>query len=1429
MIRHLRDIVKFRGDKLFHGAVNIGWFGTDESRTKAAARAFVFHGPTYHGVSQTDVGTAHGHHLQDTASFTRSLVRRCYGIEDQPFTLAIAGYGTGKSHMALTLSALLSCPTGDTAKAILAGIEAADHTIGSEIRTVLREARQPCLVVALNGMQSFDLTTEVTQQIMRQVKAAGLEIKPLDELRPRFSQAASLIRMARTNRDLVKEIVTACDVEKIDAVLARLEQQDELAYSKVHTVFLARGMPITALGGESVRDVIDVAVREYCGDGKLYRSLLILFDEFGRYTEFATVRSQIAGSGALQDLFEGIQANTNAVCFAGFIQFELNTYVQRVAPEHRNEILRYVTRYQAANRVYLSINLETLIANLLEKKSPRDLDRWFDDSRARQDSIAINKKIARWYPQSRNHRLWCDQDQFHSVIRKGCWPLSAYSTWFLFHLAAAGKHLQERSAIALLGDTFDRFKDAAVEDGGTWCLAPVDFWSDALQQELITSEEGGQQGSITHVYASVDARHGAQLADNLKRLLRAVVLASKMGLKVSDKDEAIEALSELGGLDPSIAKKGVSLLHKEYNVLEWDDVFKEFDILSDAVPRTQFLSFVSQRVASTYDEPGKAALFASKASRWCDLLGDLECDFAEENEITTREWRYQGVTSSLEVLPMQVKLAYDRWACAIGVDDPRGTIIYCYVEPSRELEAVVADTGKLLRSAAIEAGTAALPILVVLLSDEEGILGQALAELAVLDESMSEEDRVRFGNLTAAHKEKMLQVVRSQVESMIKKRFYITGFKEKIEAHRLSHAGTDLFARIYKNPVTFPFDGFSTARGNAADSCQELTAELLLGRLDYDAVMGKPVRIKNRAITVLKDAWGIFAQNGNVRSRPSQPIIRSLTEKWDDLLVSGDRRLPLGTVLRQLCAPPYGANAASAGLFLGVFVAPRQEKMNVVRSGQAYAVSQWVQDGIFRGKFIDIQGMHDVDLVLLGEGSSEWDVLLDEWEQAENYSAKCACLKRADELKARVPVPPTLRYREIHLEELSRVALKAIVDFENQQKDAVGKIESGIERNDVGSIAWGGGALTDLITRIESEKPLWTEHQIKELRPDCERARQGIVQCFSEWLARQAPRDGTPDATGDFKHKMLRLIGPNLKKLGFDELCQELEARTFQIIKNVEMAADARQLIRDVRSWITAHGDAARIGRVAEIRALQGVGKEYTSKMKAISEQVRMPDVAEVRSQLSDTMAKMQDAEAAIVKRASKLWQTKLQSEDDLANLPAEVESLTTSFENCDADLQDLSLMRHALRMYQNSYHQLENERLTWREFEILAGKCQSALQEALGDKELPWPPAETINGLVAAITKRRYDASKAWIDALEAESAKVAGMSASDANHLHLRATNAPAVITEVHAKRLKKVVKDIESRLDNLKIEWLVEKYKELPVQLRKKFLQIIRGVDD
>jgi hypothetical protein len=683
---------------------------------------------------------------------------------------------------------------------------------------------------------------------------------------------------------------------------------------------------------------------------------------------------------------------------------------------------------------------------------------------------------------------------------------------------------------------------------------------------------------------------------------------------------------------------------------------------------------------------------------------------------------------------------------------------------------------------------------------------------------------VRFGNLIGAHEEKMRQVIRSHTEAMIRQRRYVTCLGGELEAQRLDRAGTELFAGIYKNPIPFPFDGFSTAKGDAADTCQELTAGLLLGKLDYDALIAKPAKAKNRGITVLKDTWGVFSKNGNVLRRPSCPVVRTITEKWDEALAAGEKRLPLALALQQLCKPPYGANVASAGMVLGVFVAPRSDGLIVVRDGQQIALSQWLQDGALKGRFIDVRAQANIDLVLLGEESSEWETLLDEWEQAESHSARSKCLRRSNELKVRIPVPPTLNYRVIHLHEQGVAAIGAIAKMDKDQNDAICKLEWGCERKDIGALCWGAAVLCNMRNRMIAAKPLWTDHEIASLEPHIERARQAIIQDFPEWLARQAPSGDSPGHVGDFKHKMLHLVGGNLKTLGLESEHVELETRTGLAVANAESAAEARQLVRDVRSWLQAHADSRRIARVAEIRGLLEVGKEYSAKLQGMAERIQLLEVGEVRSSLAQFLVDLRGSETAIVGRGMKIWRAKVRSEEDLVELLDEVEAVTAAFENCPNDLKDLHLMRRALRMYQQDYHQLSDERLTWGEFDLLAARLKEEARTIFQDGDLPWPTDETIDSFVETVSKQRKERSDAWIEQLGTEVEAIGTMSTADANRLHERASSPPALLSDPHAKRLARFMKQVEARLDTLAVEWLVEKFRELSEPSRKSFLQII-----
>jgi hypothetical protein len=316
---------------------------------------------------------------------------------------------------------------------------------------------------------------------------------------------------------------------------------------------------------------------------------------------------------------------------------------------------------------------------------------------------------------------------------------------------------------------------------------------------------------------------------------------------------------------------------------------------------------------------------------------------------------------------------------------------------------------------------------------------------------------------------------------------------------------------------------------------------------------------------------------------------------------------------------------------------------------------------------------------------------------------------------------------------------------------------------------------------------------------------------------------------GDFKHKMLYTIGGNLKKLGLEAQVEELEKHTLQVIRKAETMAEAHQLIRDVKSWLTTHGDAVRIVRVAEIRGLREVGNDFSRKLQGMAGRIQVPEIVETRTQLSGFLAKLKDTETQTLKRASDLWQTKIRTEADMDHILGEVESLVGAFENLPKDLEDLQLMRRALRLYQKDYTRLSDENLNWAEFETLVEEIRKEWATAFGDEEPPWPPDDTMDGFVQDISKRRKEVSTTWIDSMEAQVEGIPSMPADEANRFHSRVSKPPPVVTEAHLKRAAIIARKVEVRLEALSVEWLLEKFKELPPKAKKDFLQRAQRLGD
>ena len=1062
------------------------------------------------------------------------------------------------------------------------------------------------------------------------------------------------------------------------------------------------------------------------------------------------------------------------------------------------------------------------MAHLLEKTDPIAINSYFDCAVEQAVSESNIKQLNQWFPQSSHHRLWTDSKSFHQIIRKGCWPLSPYAGWLLFHLAAAGQHLQQRSALSLLSEAFNQRRNFTIT-GFDWQIQAADIWSEDLEREFLIAEEGGNRGTIAHAYANVMANVGQHLAKDEEKLLRAVVLASKLGLVAQNRVDASEALAALSGLSIPTVGRYLKSLEGERNVLTWDDRFNQFEIISDTASRPQFLAFLRQKISDKYDIHGRAQLFLRRVGEFCpDVLCDRRPDFAEKYNISTMEWSFSSAIANLDELPRMIDEAIKNWQNAIAVDQSRGTIIYCYVEPENDLARIQTQTTTILKNFARQEGLKALPILIVFQYDSDGLVGQCLAELTVLDEDLSEQDKIRFGNLVGAHHQKSLDLLTTSLGDLIKQQNYALCGNIDFDSRRLDVVCGSIFEVVYPKILPFPFDGFSTPRGNAADSCHSLTMDLIRGNLTYNEVMAKPVRDKNRANEVLKRSWQVFLQNGDVGQKPNQETVRAVFSAWENNLRVQGGYISLADLLGIACRPPFGANIASAGLLLGVYLCARQKLFDLTVGDNRIELAELNGDMVFRGKFLDLNRLKN--LVLLpkeAEMESEWDAFLDEWESAvdRSYEDQIKHLEKSAALRNRVSPPRSQAYRISLLEMKAKEAKSKLTAMETKVSTAYERIKVAAERLDLHGLTFSALKLKEVIGQMKADG-LFPQKDVDRYQNDVDVICQRVVQHFDAWLAKQAPRGRTTKDASDFE-RFMRETSINLERLGLDEQSDNAERHAANAIRQINRLAEAQTLSDTIEGWLTEHG-LSRALRVVDLRNDSDTAKENLKKVTEILKNLQVPSLESAKIKLNEFIRATKQQEKEFKTRLSRMYETQL-TIGSIDKLTQEVDDLERIFERCDSDIGELRTMRRALQFYKNATDRLFDGNLSEETFTGLWNDLNDQSGE-IADEEPPWLPDDTLPIIYEEALRKREALGSRWLSSMANEVEGIKQIDIAAASNLHSRLQQIPGYLMKPQLKRAKDLQDMVETHLNNLKVEWLLQRYRELDARLKAAFLKAI-----
>lgn len=1400
------NIVTFDDGLFFDGAVQLSWFGRRKEQAQLAAKSFVFHGPRYHGANDAAAdGLDSSYQLKDTASFTRGLIGSLLsgerGEDTNPYWLVVAGYGSGKSHLALTCSTLLSAPHSEAASSITQNIIQADAEIGNKLTDDLALLRKPALILPLDGMSGFHLGNALSKAVFSQFKLLDIDPTPIRNLSPRFKAAAQfvernyLVRKASFDNALVGL--------SQDDLIHKLSENDESVYEGVDSIYEeANGHSIPIEGQESAQDLIDTLCTYYCGDDGPFSHVIIMFDEFGRYLEYAADKPHLAGDSALQQIFQGIQDNSERIRFIGFIQYELKTYLKRFNGNGLRQLQRYITRFDAAEKWYLSSNLETIFAHMIKKEEAL-IDELWSKTNAELVYQKAHMQLSNCLPGFSRYPVWQDGRRFNEVIGRGCWPLHPLAVWFLTRQKDV---VQSRSALTFIKDIVSRVSgEDAVHQGKLQQVSVAELLLKNMLSELVAAERD-TGGTIAETLQTLLEKFGGHLDQTLQLILAGTAALEKMRIGRQARENAEVLVCEATTLDSPVVKNGLKEL-TELGALEWNSDLGQFELLTDGASRAQFQQWLRKlqqevKVGDIYN------LFMRYGAKE-QALADIDTDFGALNQISTPDWRFESSLAHPGNISTCIKQAFKNWSEAYLPTDAKGKVIYFYISNEDDSSTLQKEMNTIFTEEMKKWGVDKAPIWVIGIRDSQSLIGTNLIKLHLFEEQVNSSDQERFRRFIPEEAERSKVALDAALKTALKERLYWVPGLTDLKEQRQKRIGSEIFSTIYTHPIPFPFDGFATKNGTAKADCAQLMRGLIAGQVDGGWVQSQRKSLHNRVDSLLAKTWGSLLPSGALvapREHNTKIIFDTLVEEHKN-----NRELTLESSYKRLLSPPYGMSAASAGILISLLISLDVPPRRIEYKKELQSSEEWLKLA-FQRRSNDLQSdvLSETTLHFLSENSeTRWRTLLQRWETSQAYEEK---LKIADEAKSLYkvdPIPEALeglyRYHLDESEKVNELLLAKKDSLQNAERSLAnaersGSVESALK-----------AAKRVLLTRDELVgNSLWPENLIKDADNLLSFVHELISINLREWIHRQVCQSVLNLA--DFRFKTESHIN-TLKKLGYEKESMALHAQMTSSINRVEKLQSYRLTLAECEDYPR---QPAPIGTtpVKELRDQFARGEEL---IKAIESAKNVLTNDEINAYVAPIKARQEALKKADKERCEELgllYQTP-KSEHELADLLARTRVLQQCFIGT-RDETDISEIIYQLE-------HIKNDLTLWPTTEMSADRLATLLltqikqQEAAFLKVLDEQDLEPVwpDNVYEILANERINysvkQSKNWVHSRTYHLSEVNQLSKMQCVELKSELEAAPGFLSDSDRKIILDLLHEIDCRLDVIERDETVQKNNE------------------
>jgi hypothetical protein len=1443
MSRTLQDLVNYHGDRLFDGAIDLDWFIRNPKKSADISTAYVFHGKQYHDVNILDKPVVAGKQLTDTITMVNEVLTS-FNNPEKAFMLAIAGYGAGKSHFALMLANLLGGNDQKIKDTIIDNIRQIDPEKAKEIRGVLDKDSRPVLVIPINGMRNCNLQQEfftITKSILERDNQS---LNCLNKFDARFENLKLKV-LDHRNQEKMQRILKASGLESVEMFIQKMDSFDRVTYLKVKKELELQNEKVFEPQAEGeLKDLIPSIAAEHCGLGKHYRSMLILFDEFGKYMAFAAAFEQRAGTGIMQQLFEGVQAvnssinENNGYCsFMGFSQLDLNEYQQSTSMDLNtlNNMKRYVSRFEGAEKYYLSVSFESLVANLIEIKVKHPVD--INNQKILKDLEFQQAVIGEFFQSSKMYPVWNDFKRFTQTVILGCWPLSPLATWTLSYVSSVNTVLQQRSALNILGNVFKSSQQMLIDEKELFYINAVDLYDAGLGGEFYLSESNSSaSGQLALKQEGLFEKYGAQFSDEEKKVIKAIVLSIKLGSFSKTRDSAIYLLSALSGINSQLVKGITNRLEEEYNVIEYDSRTKLFEIKTDAPSIHELEKILNKKVQEFRKENSEYSELRSVHTNILSLLGtnseifpDIETPFSSIHKIDSLEWSYKAsVKVSIE---FERDLADDDFIRHGGVEsgfsEPRGKIFYFIIPNSCDIASVKSRILKWIESYHEKLGWK-VPLMCLVIHDVDGVIFETSEKITAID-SLSQNEKSLFGNMLPKLRDKFFITLSEELTKQKTAQHYVSIVQD---GKTLKTIGLELFQLGYSQAIPFPVDGFTSSSGNGPNTIKKLIIALVSGGNNWKSIVDSCNTLdKKRAFSLLQNSWKVVDSSGLFLANPDCQELASLYNVFDEEYQE-TKVLNFANMMDMAIRAPYGANASAASLIVIIYYAAHSLQRDIQIEGSQKKLSEFFihnEKTLFdpKTKGIKFDIASKISMFPIVRDDTRWNNLIRQWM---NSSTASELIRFQDEsqklIDQKIKLPDDI-YSQYHAN-LNRSA-----DARQFQKDWKVDCEELLrdlkiftsENQPIVKVIY---ALNEFLTAYRkftnTHANLLSESDKESIDDALTLAKAHISLNLGGWIeAHPFPEDYEPELykkrSDGYRSliEALNSIGMGEQKELLKDTLLKGEEKYSRIINYYKTLNTAKKFVEEIKNRFENIQSATVQNLEQSVRDLQielNQLQDFDIKNRGLVN-LNMNNICEY---YKDTI-KIFNNQLVFKKEAyNNLFSVEISDLDGLESVEREVRSLLAFYVQ-DKNEEALHDMLIEIKLLRDAYNKLSDYNITWEQLNAMLDFKKKEIYEEL-DGDGCFDDDSILDSFYAEILQKRLVQSQQWLNILENELKDVKDV--ISANKVMSRISVLPVYLAEEHRTRVDAIQQEMELFLVKQKVEYILSLYRELNEEQKQVLLK-------